>query len=198
MTFADYSRLRAPGRFTNDEFIEFIARRPREEAWQMLDGEAATASPPSLLRMLLTSNFALQLNSHAEMAEQGLFALQSSGIVLPEAGMWCPRVDLALVDGGANPDPAWAARFKLIAEVMCLENPVAEIERRVHHYMEHPDNLYLVVIAQDTACVEIWPRRTNWEPIELTRLDDTLELPEFGFTTTLRAIYNGSPVAASQ
>jgi hypothetical protein len=61
--------------------------------------------------------------------------------------------------------------------------------------MQHPDNLYVLIVSQRQLSVMVWARRRDWAPYELTRLDATLELPEFDFTTTLRAIYAGTPVA---
>ena len=61
--------------------------------------------------------------------------------------------------------------------------------------MQHPDNLYVLVLAQTEVAIEVWSKRTGWAMSELRSLDDVLDLPEFGFTTTLHAIYAKTGVA---
>lgn len=42
------------GRLTAEEFLDFIADRPREERWQLVDGDAFVMMSPATLPHLLT------------------------------------------------------------------------------------------------------------------------------------------------
>ena len=61
--------------------------------------------------------------------------------------------------------------------------------------LRHPDNLYVHVVAQLEVRVDVWSRRSGWQQTRLTSLDDTLDLPEFGFSMLLSRLYAGTAVA---
>ena len=52
-------------------------------------------------------------------------------------------------------------------------------------------------MAQKEIAAEVWARRMDWRPYTLNALDDTLELPEFGFSTSLRSICAGTRVGGA-
>ena len=46
-----------------------------------------------------------------------------------------------------------------------------EIELKRQRYIQHPDNLYCLVISQTEVKVEMWARANRWERQVLTSLD---------------------------
>ena len=134
------------------------------------------------------------LNNHFEIHRPQYYAYQEAGLIVPDVERFRPEADVAVEDNAADYE-SYSDKFYLVVEVLSDSNTDKEVELKRLRYMQHPDNLYVLIISQKHLSVMVWARRLNWQPQELTRLDATLELPEFGFTTTLRTIYAGTPVA---
>ena len=196
MATATLSKAQIPATMTDDEFIAFVEKRPHGERWQLIEGDAVIMNPPTLRHRRVAGNLATRLNNHFDGASANLFAFQEVGLMVPGVARFRPTADLAVIENTVDPAVIWADRFLLACEVLSESNTTKQIARKRARYIQHPDNLYVLVIAQKEVSVEIWARRSRWEPCRLTKQDDTLELPEFGFSTTLRAIYTGTGVGA--
>lgn len=181
---------------SDEEFVEFVDQRPNEERWQLIDGEAIMMTPPTLRHQRIASNLAMKLNLHFERRASPLYAFQEVGLMVPGVKRFRPKTDLAVVDSSIDLGVRWANHFLLAGEVLSESNSAKEIENKCRRYIEHPDNLYVLVIAQNEVCLEVRSRRSDWRPVELRSLEDKLELPEFEFSTTLLAIYAGTPIVA--
>ena len=127
-------------------------------------------------------------------ARPDLIALTERGLLVPGVPRFRPIADVAVVlddDGGSYLD-----RFLLAAEVLSPSNSEEYIAIKRSRYIQHPENLYVLVVAQDMLEVTISARAKGWEPQSLRALDDTVDLPELGARFTLRALYRGTPLAA--
>jgi Uma2 family endonuclease len=75
-------------------------------------------------------------------------------------------------------------------------NTAEMIDRKVALYKTHPDNLYCIVVDQDSVHVTLHAREGEaWASTELYSLDNVLRLPAFGFEARLQDIYKGTPLA---
>jgi len=69
-----------------------------------------------------------------------------------------------------------------------------EIDLKLRRYREAPDNPYAVVIEPRDFRLEIHARRVEWRPAILTKADDLIEMPEFGFSCCVAELYFGTPL----
>ncbi len=195
-TTTTISKSDLPVSMTDVEFETFVARRPHGERWQLIDGDVVMMNPPRLRHQRIAGNLAMELNVHFRQTSAQLFAFQEVGLKVPGVARFRPRPDLAIVPTTVDPATIWAEHFVLACEVLSESNTAKQIERKRKHYLNHPDNLYVLIMAQSQLEMEVWSRRLDWQPRFLRSPDDRLELPELGFSTTLRTIYAGTAVVA--
>jgi hypothetical protein len=72
-----------------------------------------------------------------------------------------------------------------------------DIAAKARRYIQHPKNLYFLLLAQKQVRLEIRARSASWEPAVLETLDAVLELPEWSFRMPLAALYDGTPLAGT-
>lgn len=183
-----------PQRMTVEEFLAFYDTRPDDERWELIDGVAMMTTPPTKAHQRIASNLAFALNTHFQVLRPDLFAYQEVGLIVPDVDRFRPTADMAVEDNDADYE-SYSERFYLVMEVLSDSNTDAAVAIKRERYMQHPDNLYVLIAEQKSASVTVWARRKGWQPFELTRLDDILELAELSFSLPLRALYAGTPVA---
>ena len=116
------------------------------------------------------------------------------GLIVPEAELFRPEADVAVLDPMADYE-SYADKFYLVAEILSDSNTDKDIAVKRQRYLQHPDNLYFVLIEQKRVRAEIFARAAGWQPTVLDGLDARLELPEFGFRVDVAALYRGTPLA---
>ena len=176
-----------------DEFMAFLETRPDNERWDLIEGVAVMMAPPSYAHQRITRNLCELLNSAFAAERRNLFAYFNAGVRNPGLRNFQPEPDAVVVAGVASYD-VYSERFQLVAEVLSPSNTRTEIDLKLRRYREAPDNLYAVVIDPREIHVEIHAKRDNWKPAVLTRLDDTMDMPEFGLHCTVADLYRGTPL----
>ena len=190
------TKPKLPAREMSDEqFLAFLEPRPHHERWELIDGEPVMMNPPKLRHQKIGGNLAWELNSHFRGSRPELCALQEIGLHIPGIRRFRPRPDVAVIDDQVDLETSWADRFLLVAEVLSDSNTPRHIERKRQHYLQHPLNLYVLIIAQREVRVEIWSRSSGWRQTILTRLDQELDLADLGLTIPLSRLYSGTKVA---
>lgn len=197
MATATISKTHIPATMTDDEFVAFVEQRPHGERWQLIEGDVVVMNPPTLRHQVLGGKLARLLNNHFEDRNSDLLAVQEIGLLVPRVKRFRPTCDVAVIDSTIDLTAHWTDRFLLACEVLSESNTAKQIERKRVRYVQHPENLYVLVMAQKEVSMEVRARRMDWQPYTLTGLEDALELPEFGFSTTLRAIYTGTRVGGA-
>jgi Uma2 family endonuclease len=81
-----------------------------------------------------------------------------------------------------------------VAEILSDSNTDKDIAVKRRRYLQHPDNLYFLLIEQKRVRVEVLARAGGWQPVVLDRLDSTLDLPEFAFSLRVADLYRGTPL----
>jgi Uma2 family endonuclease len=188
--------VRQDGKFTVEEFFALIESRPEEERWQLIDGVAMMMPPPTLVHQRIALNLAFELNAHFRAHHPGLCAFHEVGLMVPEAELFRPEADVAVLDAMAEYE-SYANKFYFVAEILSDSNTNRDIAVKRQRYLQHPDNLYFVLIEQKRVWIEVLGRATGWQPVVLETLDAALELPEWGFRTTLANLYRGTPLASA-
>ena len=188
--------VRTDGKFTVEEYLAFIASRPEEERWQLIDGVAMMMPPPTRRHQRLASNLARLLNAHFEKTRPDLYAYQEIGLMVPDVASFRPEADVAVLDSSSDgDDEPYADRFYLVAEVLSDSNTDKDIAVKRQRYLQHPDNLYFVLIEQKQVRLEVLARASGWETIVLDCHEDTLDLAEFGLRIGVGSLYRGTPLA---
>ena len=186
--------VRQDGKFSVEEYFALIESRPEEERWQLIDGVAMMMPPPTRVHQQIASNLAFELNTHFRAHRPALCALQEVGLIVPEAELFRPEADVAVLDAMADYE-SYADKFYCVAEILSDNNTDKDIAVKRQRYLQHPDNLYILLIEQKRVHVDVLARATGWQPVVLARLDEVLELAEFGFRASLANLYRGTPLS---
>ena len=185
--------VRKDGKFSVEEFFALMESRPEEERWQLIDGVAMMMPPPTRVHQQIASNLAFELNTHFRAHRLDLSALQEVGLIVPKAELFRPEADVAVFDLMADYE-SYADKFYFVAEILSDSNTDKDIAVKRQRYLQHPDNLYFVLIEQRRVRVEVLARSASWQPLVLEGLDAMLELPEWSFRTPLAKFYRGTPL----
>jgi Uma2 family endonuclease len=185
--------VRKDGKFSVEEFFALMESRPEEERWQLIDGVAMMMPPPTRVHQQIASNLAFELNTHFRAHRLDLSALQEVGLIVPKAELFRPEADVAVFDLMADYE-SYADKFYFVAEILSDSNTDKDIAVKRQRYLQHPDNLYFVLIEQRWVRVEVLARSASWQPLVLEGLDAMLELPEWSFRTPLAKLYRGTPL----
>lgn len=183
-----------PGKLTAEEFLAFIEGRPREERWQLVDGEAfVMMSPATHLHQMIGRNLSRHLDNALEKHRPDLVALQEIGIRSDAYEDFLAVADVAVVDAPVEND-VYGTRFYLAAEILSDSNTRESISRKRMIYAATPDCLHVLIISQKEFAVEVWSRADGWKGRVFRSPEDVIELAEFGFSCKVADLYRGTPV----
>ena len=182
------------GKLTVEEFLEFIEDRPREERWQLVDGEPfMMMSPATRPHQMIGRNLARLLDNALEKHRKDLVALQEIGIRSEEQPDFLAVADVAVVDAEVE-NEIYGTSFYLAAEILSDSNTRESISRKRSIYSVTPSCLCVLVLSQRDFAVEVWTRADDWKGRVYRSPDDLIELPEFGFSCKVADLYRGTPV----
>jgi Uma2 family endonuclease len=188
--------VRKDGKFSVEEFFALMESRPEEERWQLIDGVAMMMPPPTLVHQRIASNLARKLNDAFDAARLELFAFQEVGLIVPEAELFRPEADVAVLDAMADYE-SYANKFYLVAEILSDSNTDKDIAVKRQRYLQHPDNLHFLLIEQKRVRAEMLSRSTNWQPTVLEGADAEVAIPEWRFRVRLAELYRGTPLGTN-
>jgi Uma2 family endonuclease len=188
----------APARPTSgamdiEEFMAFIAMRPKEERWHLVEGIAVMMAPPSLAHQRIAWNLCELLNRAFVSQRSDLFAYHEIAVRLPGVVNFQPEPDVVVAPGTAGYE-LFAEDFRLIAEILSPSNTRTEIESKLRRYREAANNLYVLLIEPRAFRVEIHARSRAWQETVLARRGDPIDLPEFGVRCSVEDLYRGTPL----
>jgi len=187
--------VRQDGKFTVEEYLAFIESRPEEERWQLIDGVAMMMPPPTLRHQVIASNLAFELKAHFRLQRRNLLVVHEIGLMVPDVASFRPEADVTVLDSSVDLDTPYADKFYLVAEILSDSNTDKDIAAKRVRYLQHPDNLYFLLIEQKQVRVEVWARAAGWEPAILETLDAVLDIPVWGFRVPLAELYRGTPLS---
>src|SRR5215468_5568586 len=108
----DYPRLSV------ELFRGFLAGRPEEERWELIDGLPVMMAPPTKAHQRIASNLERLLNDALEAQRSGWAAYQGIGVNLgPRIQHYDPQPDVVGVDAERD-DERYSELFYLAAEVV--------------------------------------------------------------------------------
>jgi Uma2 family endonuclease len=160
----------------------------------LIEGVPMMMTPPNRRHQRIASNLETLLNAALKRHNPAFAAYQNIGVNIVSAVPYDPEPDVAVIRDDENPDPRYAERFYLVAEVLS-ESDKGVIDSKRDIYRAHPSCTCILLVRQDRAEI-IADRRTGdgWRSQVLNSADE-LALPEFGLICLVRDVYGDTPLA---
>jgi Uma2 family endonuclease len=174
-------------------FRTWLESRPDEEHWELIEGVPMMMTPPNRRHQRIASNLESLLNAALKRHNPAFVAYHDIGVNIVSTVPYDPEPDVAVIREDENPDPRYAERFYLVAEVLS-ESDKAIIESKRDIYRAHPACTSILLVRQDRMEI-IVDRRTGdgWRS-EVLRAVDRLDLPEFGLDCPVSDVYRDTPL----
>jgi Uma2 family endonuclease len=174
-------------------FRAWLASRPDEEHWELIEGVPMMMTPPSRHHQRIASNLETLLNTALKRHHPALAAYHDIGVNIVSTVPYDAEPDVAVIREDENPDPRYAERFYLVAEVLS-ESDKGIIESKREIYRAHPSCTCILLIRQDRPEISVDSRTGDGWRSQLLHGADELVLPEFGLSCPVRDVYRDTPL----
>ena len=173
-------------------FRAWLASRPDEEDWELIEGVPMMMTPPNRRHQRIASNLEKLLNAALKRHNPVLAAYQDIGVNIVSTVPYDPEPDVTVIREDENPDPRYAERFYLVAEILS-ESDKGIIESKREIYRAHPSCTCILLIRQDRLEITVDSRAGDgWRSQMLHGTDELL--PEFGLMCPVRDVYRDTPL----
>jgi Uma2 family endonuclease len=175
-------------------FRAWLRSRPDEEHWELIGGMPMMMAPPNRRHQRIAFNLVSLLDAAFKSHRLTFAAYHDIGINIVSTVPYDPEPDVAVIREDENPDPRYADRFYLVAEVLS-ESDKDVIDGKRDIYRAQPACTCILLIRQDRTEI-IVDRRTDagWRTDVLRQGADALALPEFGLHCLVRDVYQDTPL----
>jgi Uma2 family endonuclease len=174
-------------------FRAWLASRPDEEHWELIEGVPMMMTPPNRRHQRIASNLEALLNAALKRDNPALAAYHDIGVNVVSTVPYDPEPDVTVIREDENPDPRYAERFYLVAEVLS-ESDKGIIESKRDIYRSHPSCTCILLIRQDSPEITVDSRAGDGWRSQMLHDADALILPEFGLTCLVRDVYRDTPL----
>jgi Uma2 family endonuclease len=174
-------------------FRAWLASRPDEEHWELIEGVPMMMTPPNRRHQRIASNLETLLNAALQRHIPGFAAYQAIGINIVSTVPYDPEPDVAVIREDENPDPRYADRFYLVAEVLS-ESDKGIIESKRDIYRAHPSCMCILLVRQDRVEITVDRRAADGWRSQVLLAADELAVPEFGLACPVSAVYRDTPL----
>jgi Uma2 family endonuclease len=123
----------------------------------------------------------------------GFAAYHDIGVNIVSTVPYDPEPDFAVIREEENPDPRYADRFYLVAEVLS-ESDKGIIESKRDIYRAHPSCMCILLVRQGRVEIAVDRRAADGWRSQVLLAADELALPEFGLACPVRAGYQDTPL----
>src|SRR5215471_14976138 len=131
-------------------FRTWLTSRPDEEHWELIAGVPMMMTPPNRRHQRIASNLEALLNAALARHAPGFAAYHDIGVNIVSTVPYDPEPDVTVIREDENPDPRYADRFYLVAEVLS-DSDKAIIESKREIYRAHPSCICVLLVRQDRA-----------------------------------------------
>src|SRR6266545_7517068 len=139
-------------------FRTWLASRPDEEHWELIEGVPMMMTPLNRRHQRIASNLESLLNAALKRHDPMFVAYHDIGVNIVSTVPYDPEPDVAVIREDENPDPRYAERCYLVAEVLS-ESDKGVIESKRDIYRAHACCTCILLVRQDRAEI-IVDRRT--------------------------------------
>jgi Uma2 family endonuclease len=174
-------------------FRAWLTTRPDKERWELIEGVPIMMTPPNRRHQRIASNLESLLNAALKIHNPNLVAYHDIGLNIVSTVPYDPEPDVAVIREDENPDPRYADRFYLVAEVLS-ESDQDVIDRKRGIYREHPSCTCILLVRQDRAELIVEQRTADDWTSRTLGASDQLLLPEFGLACPVKDIYRDTPL----
>jgi Uma2 family endonuclease len=175
-------------------FRAWLSSRPDEEHWELIEGIPVMMTPPNRRHQRIASNLEALLNAALKRHDPRFAAYQAIGINIVSTVPYDPEPDVAVIREDENPDPRYADRFYLMAEVLS-ESDKAVIESKREIYRAHSSCTCILLVRQDRAEIIVDRRGAEGWREQVLHAGGELALPEFGLACSVSEVYRDTPLA---
>ena len=138
-------------------------------------------TPPNRRHQRIASNLEALLNAALRRHNPLLTAYHDIGVNIVSTVPYDPEPDVAVIREDENPDPRYAERFYLVAEVLS-ESDKGVIESKRDIYRAHPSCTCILLVRQDLMEIIVERRTGEGWRAQVLHAADELSLREFGLT----------------
>lgn len=174
-------------------FRAWLTSRPDEEHWELIEGVPMMMTPPNRRHQRIASNLEALLNAALKRHDPLLAAYHDIGVNIVSTVPYDPEPDVAVIREDENPDPRYAERFYLVAEVLS-ESDKGVIESKRDIYRAHSSCTCILLVRQDRVEITVDHRAGDGWHSQTLHGTDELALPEFGLTCLVRDLYRDTPL----
>jgi Uma2 family endonuclease len=174
--------------FSVASFRAWLASRPDEEHWELIEGVPVMMTPPNRRHQRIASNLETLLNTALKRHDPAFAAYHDIGVNIVSTVPYDPEPDVAVIREDENPDPRYAERFYLVAEVLS-ESDKGIIESKRDIYRAHPSCTCILLVRQDRPEITVEHRIDGGWRSQVLHAADQLIVPEFGLTCPVRDVY---------
>jgi Uma2 family endonuclease len=173
-------------------FRAWLRSRPDEEHWQLIEGIPMMMAPPNRRHQRIVSNLESLLNTALKRHAPAFAAYHDIGVNIVSTVPYDPEPDVAVIREDENPDPRYADRFYLVAEVLSdSDKDIIDGKRDI--YRAQPSCTCVLLIRQDRPEIIVDRRIGEGWRSQVLHDADELALPEFGFQCPVRDVYRDTP-----
>jgi Uma2 family endonuclease len=174
-------------------FRSWLTSRPDKERWELIEGVPMMMARPSRRHQRIASNLETLLNAALKRHNPKLVAYHDIGVNIVSTVPYNPEPDIAVIREDENPDPRYADRFYLVAEVLSdSDRSIIETKREI--YRVHPSCTRILLIRQDRPEIAVDRRSADGWRSQVLQAGDELTVPEFGLTCQVSDIYRDTPL----
>jgi Uma2 family endonuclease len=174
-------------------FRAWLASRPDEKHWELIEGVPMMVTRPSRRHQRIASNLESLLNAALKRHNPLFAAYHDIGVNIVSTVPYDPEPDVAVIREDENPDPRYAGRFYLVAEVLS-ESDKGVIEGKRDIYRAHPSCTCILLVRQDRLEIIVDHRTGDGWRSHVLHGADELALPEFGLSCLVRDVYQDTPL----
>jgi Uma2 family endonuclease len=174
-------------------FRTWLTSRPDEEHWELIEGVPMMMTPPNRRHQRIASNLESLLNAALRRSDPTFVAYHDIGVNIVSTVPYDPEPDVAVIREDENPDPRYADRFYLVAEVLS-ESDKGIIESKREIYRAHPSCTCILLVHQDRPEIMAEHRTADGWRSQVLHADDELAMPDFGLICLIRDIYRDTPL----
>jgi len=169
-------------------FRAWLASRPDEEHWELIEGVPMMMAPPNRRHRRIASNLENLLNAALKGHDPRLAAYRDIGVNIVSTVPYDPQPDVAVIREDENPDPRYAEKFYLAAEVLS-DSDKDFIESKRDIYRAHPSCTCILMVRQDVVEIIADLRTADGWRTQVLRDSDELRLPQFGLACAVKDVY---------
>ena len=186
-------QLASHDRMTIEEFLAFVATRPDEERWELIEGVPVMNAAPVEHHQVVVSNIVAFLMVHKQNSGARWLPLLGVGTRVPASPQSLPQPDLYVKEGASTGKPVTDDAL-VIFEVLSKSNTKLDQAWRRRVYSSVPNCQHYVTVSMRSVEVVCHDRASNWTERKVGSLSSTLALPAIGVTIPLCDIYRYTPL----